>query len=797
MKPTIRKTLLALLALILIGAGAAALWLRTSLPQTTGTVDVADLKQPVEIIRDENGIPHIFAQTKRDAHFALGFVHAQDRLWQMEFTRRVGAGRLSEILGRETLGTDKFLRTLGLYRLAESQAARLDGETREALDGYAAGVNAFLANHRGAWPLEFILLGHTPEPWRPADSLVWAKLMGLQLSSGWRGDLLRANLAARIGVTRLRDLFPVDGPDAPTTLSQMKGLRLDDLAARIPDMLDAQSASNAWVVSGARSATGKPILANDPHLGFAAPGLWYLARLTAPGWTATGATAPGVPLVVLGRNGHIAWGMTTTGGDTSDLFIETALQDDPTRYLTPDGPKAFRTRTETISIKGDDPITITVRETRHGPVLSDVLPALKDLAIDEKVVALAATVLRDDDTSVEAIARINLAKSVTEFRTASRLFSAPMQNLFVADISGGIGFITAGRMPLRRMGHGHLPESGLDGRGDWKGFVAARHWPQSWNPPEGVLANANNRLRPSDEGRAYQYAWYWPESHRAARIKEFFRVPKTHTIEDSLHLQMDNRSLAARSLLPILIGLQSGNGSDAEAISLLRDWNYEMDRRRPEPLLYAAWTRHLMVTLLEDELGAAFAGFQRARPRVIERILREDTVWCDDVSTPQKEDCGVRTALALDRALSELKARFGGDPKDWNWGAAHEAVFPHKIFRRIPLLGQWTEGRIATDGGDHTLNRGQTGGGVDDPYRHSHGAGFRAVYDLSNLENSRYSLATGQSGNPLSDRYMEFLAPWRDGRYIHIAGSRDELETRGGERLTLRPRVDREQTESQ
>jgi penicillin G amidase len=788
----LRNGVLAFLFTAALAAGGGYLWLRTSLPQTNGMIELAGLHRDVEILRDENGIPHIFAATETDSSFALGFVHAQDRLWQMEFTRRIGAGRLSEIIGRETVETDRFLRTLGLYRLAEQQAEQLTGGAKRVLDAYVDGVNAYIENHRGAWPLEFVILGFEPEAWKPADSLVWAKLMGMRLSTGWRGDLLRANLIGKVGAEGLRRLFPQISLDEADQLTWFDDLQLNELARQVPALLKADSSSNAWIVSGTRTSSGKPILANDPHLAFASPGLWYLARLTVDRRTRTGATVPGVPLVILGQNGNVAWGITSAGADTTDLFIETVVDADPTHYLTPTSPEKFKTRTETISVKNDQPVAITIRESRHGPILSDVMPRLKSIAPPNKAVALTATIFDPYDTTVEGLYHLNHADSLTAFREAATYFDAPLQNLFAADSTGDIGFVAAGRMPIRKSGHGHLPSSGQDGSGDWRGYVGPEHWPQTWNPSSGLIANANNRLWPNAEAPTFQYAWYWPASHRVTRIYEHFAEARPYDIEDSIRLQMDNRSVAAKALVPLLTKIEPKSDIGKKVIKLVRAWDLEMTRDRPEPLIYAAWIRNLMPSLVADELGNQFTGYRRPRPLFIHRVLIHDTKWCDDISTLEKEDCASRVEHALNRALTELRKRFGDEPKNWRWGDAHTATFPHRILRHIPLLADWSEGRIKTDGGDHTLNRGQTGGGTESPYRHSHGAGYRAVYDLADPGNSRYSLATGQSGNPLSTRYMDQLSQWRDGQYFRIVGSQNELKARGSDVLRLRPLANNE-----
>ena len=335
------RAVLIVVALLIVGLGGAFLWLRTSLPKTEGTITLAGLSAPVEILRDEYAIPHIFAQTPADGYFGLGFVHAQDRLFQMELMRRLGGGRLSEAIGPVGLDSDRFMRVLGLYRLAEQGLAKLSAETRDAFDAYAAGVNAFIASHDSAWPPEFYMLGIRPEPWKAADSAVWGRLMGMQLSGNWGTELFRSRLMRRLTPEQIDALWPPYPPSAPTTVAALAQLPLDRLAAAIPEALVHNSASNAWVLSGDRTTTGKPILANDPHLGYQAPNLWYLARIETPSWRIAGATVPGVPFHVLGHNGKVAWGMTTTESDTQDLFIERLPPDAAGKYLTPNGPADF------------------------------------------------------------------------------------------------------------------------------------------------------------------------------------------------------------------------------------------------------------------------------------------------------------------------------------------------------------------------------------------------------------------------------------------------------------------------
>ena len=459
------RVLVGFLILLLVVLGGGYFYLRSSLPQIDGHITVEGLGAPVTITRDADGVPLITASNDADAAFGLGFAHAQDRLFQMETMRRYGAGRLSEIFGARAIGIDRQMRVLGLYRLAETSFGHLSAPVRRGFEAYAAGVNAFLATHCGALPPEFQLLRFAPEPWRPADSLVWGKVMDLELTGNYRRELLRARLARSLTSKQLAFLYPEYPKDAPTTLAALaaiyRHLPLDPLYASLAPKIGPIYASNNWVVGGAHSASGKPLLANDPHLGFSAPGVWYLARLKTPEREITGGTAPGVPLVVIGHNDRIAWGFTTTASDVADLFIEKLDPNDPSRYLTPEGSAPFATRQETIAVRDAAPVTMTIRGTRHGPVLSDALPT--GTVETGYVLALAATFLGDDDRSAEALWSAGRAGDWREFRAAFENFVAPQQNIVFGDSGGEIGFIAPGRIPIRRSGNGWLPVPGWTG----------------------------------------------------------------------------------------------------------------------------------------------------------------------------------------------------------------------------------------------------------------------------------------------------------------------------------------------
>ncbi len=775
-----------------VALGAGLVWLRGSLPQLEGQLALPGLAAPAEVLRDADGIVTIRAGGELDAAQALGYAHAQDRLWQMDFMRRAGAGRLSEVAGPATLGVDRLMRGLGLYRLAEANLEHIGPETRALLEAYAAGVNAFLAAPGGPWPPEFQMLGYEPEPWRPADSLVWGRLMAFQLSNNWPDEVRRLQLAGRLSPAQIAFLWPAYPPDAPVTLALSTGPKREsrapltlhangrsqapvDPGEALPWSWVPKDASNIWVLAGARTATGLPILANDPHLPLEAPGQWYLARIETPELTLAGATAPGVPFLVAGHNGHIAWGFTTTHADTQDLFIERQSRDQPGHYDTPDGPRPFQVREEVIAVRDRPSETLTVRKTRHGPILSDFRPELAKVLPEGQVLALAWPALRADDRGAEALYRLNRARGWSDFLAAMTLFHSPVQNIAYADTGGGIGFLTGGRIPLRKAGDGRAPVPGWSGDYDWTGFIPFAELPMTKDPPAGVLVNANNRV--VDGAYPHLIAADWPDPHRARRIEDLLAAPDKAAVEDSLALQQDAVSLAARRLLPLLLAAVS-EPADAPHKSWpalhagLAAWDHTMDRERREPLVFQAWLAALNEAVLADELAGFFPAYHRAKADLLVEVLSSQPEWCDDIETDAAETCEQQVRAALATALSELEERFGTDMEHWRWGAAHVARFPHPVLRHIPVIGGWLEFAVEADGGFYTVNRGgpRLGGPPDGRYENRHGPGFRAVYDLADLDNSRFMIATGQSGNPLSAHYGSLAARWRDGAYLKLDG---------------------------
>ena len=754
----VKRVFLGVLLTLLLLVVGGWLWLLTSLPKTDGTRTINGLRNSVEIRRDSNGVPHIQAQTEHDSYVALGYVHAQDRLWQMDFLRRLGAGRLSEVIGAPGLRSDRYMRTLGLYRLAQTTVARLPPDVRAAIDAYTDGVNAYLETRKGAWPLEFYLLRYRPERWKPADSLVWGRTMGIFLSRNWREEILQTRIKQALGADALPVLFPDYPVDGPRTLAAF-----DD---GLDNPLAAGSASNAWAVSGDRTATKTPLLANDPHLRFRNPALWYLARIEWPGRSLAGATVPGVPFMVLGQNNHIAWGFTSAETDVQDLYVEKLEASAPGWYRTPEGARPFEERRETIRVRDRPDVMLTVRSTRHGPVVSDLSPDLKSLAPKGHVLALATPALREDDNSALASYSLNHAKNWKQFRDAVRNWHSPHLNITYADKDGNIGLIAAARVPLRNSGDGRLPAEGWSGEFDWAGWIPFDDLPQIFNPPAGMIANANNPAAPA--GYTYNLGRGRTPGYRAQRLENLLRSTPNLDSAAMGRMQIDSVSFAARDLLATLLKTNPDTEKAGRVHALMRGWDGTMARNIPQPLIFIAWLRALDRRLVADELGELYAQYRGLHTQTIKTILERETTWCDDKSTPAQETCNDQVAASLADAMTELSERFGTDFTRWQWGEAHVARFDHPVLGRIPFIGGLFNVRLPADGGPYTLNRGMIRTSSKTPYASVHGAGYRAVYDTATKNRSLFIVTPGQSGNWFSSHYNDLAERWRDGDWLLV-----------------------------
>ncbi len=779
---------------VLVLAGAAllaAFWLAgRSLPDYDRTEVVAGLSAPVEIVRNTHDIPHIFGETDADVLFGLGYAHAQDRLWQMTMLRRAAQGRLSELFGRETVQTDELMRRLGLYRAATASVAAQDAETLAKLEAYARGVNARItvvnreASGRGA--PEFFLFGADIAPWRPADSIAIVKLLALQLSGQVGEEVRRARASLVLPPERLLDLHP-DAPSPGTveiatlfpTLAPSERVAASDPFLWPVAEPALAGASNAFAVAPARAASGASLLANDPHMGLTAPTPWYLARLELSTGGAIGGTIPGLPIVLVGRTARLGWGLTSAYLDDQDVLIEELAEDDRTLYRTPEGWESFETRRSILRVKGEEPITLTLRSTANGPVLTGSQFDLGTVTPAGHVAALSWTALSTEDTSIRAGFELMAAADVEAGLAAAEHYLAPAQNLTLID-GDRIAMTVMGQQPDRHPDHqsqGRIPAPGWIEANRWRGLRPAAANP-SWTDPEGgMLGNTNNRT--VDAPFPDHLSHYWGDSQRVQRMAALMEARDVHTRESLIEMQLDTVSITARALLPLVgrdlwfTGDAAPEGSPERrrrrALDLLAAWNGEMSEHLPEPLIYAAWMRALQARLIEDELGPLAAEYARMEPLFVERVFRDvggASIWCDVIRSSVTETCAEIARQSLDDALQSLQDAYGAGVETWRWGDAHEARHDHTALGEVPGLGLVVNVRQSSSGGDHTLQRGRTAGDGPAPYANVHAATYRGVYDFADPESSVFVTSTGQSGHPLSRHYDDLGELWRRGEYV-------------------------------
>ncbi|MCC5956765.1 MAG: penicillin acylase family protein [Natronohydrobacter sp.] len=782
---------LALLGVLL--ATGLYFFLSRSLPDYTETFRQNGISGEVEIVRNTHNVPHIFAENDPDVFFGLGFAHAQDRLWQMQMLRRTAQGRLSEMFGRRTLRVDELMRRLDIYGLARASFDVQDPETQAALIAYSEGVNAWLritnerARGRGA-PEFFVFTAEMPL-WQPADSLAILKLMAVQLNSQIAREVQRARVSMLIPPERLRDLMP-DAPGSgvaalPDFASLFPGvapssqitLAQDPLSPIRPATL--AGASNSFAATPARAASDGAILANDPHLELTAPSAMYLARLELATGGVIGATIPGLPAILSGRSEALGWGITSSYMDDSDVFLEELNPENPAQYRTPDGWAEFETRGSIIRIKDEDPVTLTLRWSENGPVLSGALYDLGTITPPGHVATIGWTALTPDDTTLSAAMRLMRAQSIDEALAAGEIYVAPSQVLMLAT-RDRIAMQLLGRMPRRDADHdtqGRMPAAGWKPENRWLGTLPYSANPRFLDPESGILGNTNNKIL--DRPFPLHVSHDWGDTQRIERFQHLMRQRNVHTRDSFIEAQLDTVSPAARLLLPLVAAdlWFSGDAAPAgtrahlrqRALRLLADWNGEMNEHLPEPLIYAAWMRDLQTRLIRDELGPLAETFLHVDPVFIERVFRNTDgagEWCNIVQSSVRETCTEIAISALDEALLRLTERYGENVESWRWGDAHMATHRHSVLGDVALVRHFVNIRQSTSGGDHTLMRGRTSGRDPEPFANVHGAVYRGVYDFADPESSVFILSTGQSGHPLSRHYDDLGDLWRRGEYI-------------------------------
>ena len=777
---------------------------RRRLPKINGRLRAPGLRAPAEVIRDRWGVPHIYALDERDLFFAQGFVHAQDRLWQMDIVRRLVAGRLAEVVGAEAAPADRWFRTIGMRRVIEHEANLIRDDVRAEVEAYVAGVNAGIA--QGRLPVEFTLLRYKPEPWTAADSLSWVKLMSWSLAINWAAEILRAQLISQLGPEQAAELdseyckrWPyILPPNADySTIGDGALKRAEKAQPFAGPSPHAGMGSNNWVLSGSRTASGAPILANDIHLLMGIPCLWYENHLSGGDLNITGITFPGVPGVISGHNGRVAWGFTTGIADGQDLYMERLRRtsDGRVQYEYNGQWMDARVLNEEIRVRGGGTVTEEVVITHHGPVINHLAADF----IGEQPLALRWNSL-EPDVMIEVMRDMNRARNCAELCEALRGWVAPAQNVVCADVEGNIAYRLAGKVPIRANGNGQVPVPGWTNRYEWVGYIPFEAMPHLYNPPQGYIATANNRV---DE---YEYPYYLGYEYcmgdRAQRITELIEEQHEIDVGYCQRMQLDQISPTARVVAGYLGQLEADDPELLSIVELMRDWDGELAVDSAAAAVYEVFIRRMVVLMLPHKLNGLtpiYAG-EGIMPVVADGNLFGERIWVwlqntlaepqshwFDLGAGQTRDDVIR--LALRETVDFLKAELGSKISDWQWGKLHALTYTHILGRVWPLDELFNRGPYSLGGDNATLSASATSY-YDLSCDSVIGAPFRFVADLHDLRNSWGLLSPGQSGRVGSPHYDDQTEAWLSGSYHPMLYERENVEQAAVGRLRLEPSVD-------
>jgi penicillin amidase len=828
----LRKLLKWLAVAVLVALGLAAIlatWLvRRAWPQTAGKAVAPGLAAPVSVLRDRWGVPQIYAANEHDLFFAQGYVHAQDRLWQMEFDRRISSGRLSEMLGAGLVPTDRYVLTLGIRRAAQRDWELLEPGTRTLLEAYAQGVNAFVAGHRERLPVEFSLLGVGFAPWTPVDVLAWGKMTAYSLSLNAGLELLRAQLGSRLGAaTAARLMPPYEGPvilpaasperavpaaaAAPAPVAPVVPVERAAPAAAAPpgplaaaasggtaaaaavleSLLGAPSlgaGSNAWVVHGSRTANGRPLLANDTHLGLSMPSVWYENGLHGGRFDVVGFSFPGVPGVLIGHNRSIAWGISNMCGDVQDVYVET--RNARGQLLGPGGWYDPAVVAETVPVRGAKPVVVRVVSSRHGPLIGEV----EEMPAGTPPIALRWTAL-GGDRLLDALIALDLAADWASFRRALARWGSPALNFVYADAAGNIGYQAAGLIPVRAQGHdGEVPVPGASDRYDWRGYVPWDAMPSALNPASGFVVTANNKV--VSESYPYHIAYDYADPYRATRIAELLAARPRLSAAEARQVQNDTTSLPAAALRPLLLAVPPAGERERRALAEVRSWDLRFDPASAGATIYYAWYRRLLRASVADVVGPEFMkrvpGFPVNQTPIYVRLLNAGRrPWFDARRPPPRESRDELVRRSFREAVADLAARLGGEPASWRWGKLHYAFLAHQPLGASgigPLMWLFNGKPVPLPGEAFTVDANTPSYNPLRPYRVGFGVSQRLIVDFQDLGRALAINSTGQNGE-LFHRHREDQIPlWGRGDYRVQPFSPAAVAAATEERLALVPR---------
>lgn len=773
------------------------------IPEHSGEIKLPGLSAKVKIVTDENEIPHIFADDYASAYFALGYLHAGERMFQMDIIRRAGEGRLSEIFGSKTVPFDKMFRTLGLYKNVKENLSKYDSLTITTLKAYSEGINAYINENRENISVEFDLLGYDPEPWKPEESLLIAKMLAWELNISWWTDIAFTDIAQKLGDDSLRHILPDYEENMPTIvppeIKKFAEMNSDFIktARNFRNFIgfgnSTHIGSNNWVVNGEKSTGGKPVIANDPHLAFAAPGKWYIADIHTPEYNVSGFTIPGVPAVVIGKNKSVSWVLTNVMADDADFYSET-FDSTKTKYLFNGKWNDLQISNETIHVKDSSDVLLKVEQTHRGPVISDIHPydilypgSVKDtLNISMRWTAL------DFSDEVFSFLKINRSENWEEFRETVGHFTVPGQNFVYADSAGNIGYICGVKLPVRKYNSVSFIYDGTTDKYDWKGFVSYEDMPKMFNPFQNFIASANNK---TVKNFRYHISNIWEPPSRIKRITQLLKSKEKHSAEDFKKYQMDFVSLYAKEITAYLLAaFDSTEVTDINRsffLDLLKKWNYDMLKDSQLPSVYAVFLQKMLENSYREKLGEKlfneFVFVANVPYRSLTQLLaKNDTLWFDNSNTPEIETRDFVIRKSFIEAVNELELKFGSDAADWQWGDMHKVVFKHMFHGQSGIIDKLLDiGPYRISGDGTTIFN--TEYLFTNPYENTLGPSMRYIYDFAEPGYYQCILTTGQSGHFMSSHYSDMTEKWLNGGYIKVFSDEQELLSREHKILLLNP----------
>jgi penicillin amidase len=773
------------------------IYLKSTLPEYNGEISVNRISDKVEIIRDSFGMPHIYAATDEDASFALGYCTAQDRLFQMELIRLSIRGRLSEVMGEEFVDIDRLFRTITAKKSLDEMFSESSPEVASIMESYAAGVNYYLANHDGQLPFEFALLGYKPDPWTAADQLAGLYYMAWSLNFSFNAELTHSAIIEKVGPELAAELY-VDYPsDAPTILPHAVfgsgKTKLLGIISKARELTGAtiRGASNNWVISGAKSETGKPLLANDIHLGLIIPGIWYEAHMVTPDLNVSGVVLPGVPVVVTGANQHIAWGFTNVMADDADYYLEKINPRDSSQYEYKGQWENMVIRRDTIRVRNAEPIPIDIRMTRHGIIVDDIINADRTA---EHPIAMRWT-LTDFNQEAQALYQVNRAENIDDIERAASLHKCPGQNWVYADDQGNIGYWAAVGIPIRDGFDAGKLLPGWDGNHEWTDYVPTDQQPHMRNPSRGWIASANNKLSGND--LPHIISSYYAPPDRIIRISRLLEEREKLGIDDFKKMQADEYLVMAENWVPrIISALASKTLSEKgrQAFDLLSDWDYNARADQPAPTIFHVTLQETIEGIFKERLGDSLYLYWLSNSFIVHNALnslleQERSEWFDNPATESLETLDSVLVAGFNASVDFLTETCGEDINEWKWGQLHSLTLFHPVGRQVPLLGEFMNvGPYPIGGGSHSINASLYR--LTEPFSMLAGASQRHIFDLGNMKNSLRIIPTGISGNFMSDHYDDQTERWLRVEYRPFFLEREDVEKDAVYHLTMVPRTD-------